>query len=374
MIVALTVVPPGASCGPSPTSATTGADLVARTPVGRGHGPGHRPCDPMLVLAFIEGATERVPHMGAVAADLHAPVRHPDRWTVGRRAESSGRLLCCAGSITSLRCSATVRWVPPAAVARLPESRGGDHRARACDADAASGELLHDGGPATETSRIMNVNRRALAISPAQLPDLYRDPETRRKLWVSSRESSTFQSRRRRRRAVTGSHAARCGGSRGCGWRRPSSCYRAAACSPARRCCFWSRSCTAIVHLVYAVDIYYPRHIVAGHLALAISVLYVVGRGWAGRRDPRGLASRATGDRRRARRFRCPGGVELAAAVLQYLLGEDSAQLTPVLTDVRVRGQRHVLGGRLRREGRRARKLHPESPGDKPPNDLVWPG
>ena len=78
-----------------------------------------------------------------------------------------------------------------------------------------------------------------------------------------------------------------------------------------------------------------------------------------GRRDPRGLASRATGDRRRARRFRCPGGVELAAAVLQYLLGEDSAQLTPVLTDVRVRGQRHVLGGRLRREGRRARKLHP---------------
>jgi hypothetical protein len=34
------------------------------------------------------------------------------------------------------------------------------------------------------------------------------------------------------------------------------------------------------VHLVFQVDIYYPRHIVAGHLAMAVVALYAVGRGF----------------------------------------------------------------------------------------------
>ena len=34
------------------------------------------------------------------------------------------------------------------------------------------------------------------------------------------------------------------------------------------------------VHLVFQVDIYYPRHIVAGHLAMAVVALYAVGRGY----------------------------------------------------------------------------------------------
>jgi hypothetical protein len=33
------------------------------------------------------------------------------------------------------------------------------------------------------------------------------------------------------------------------------------------------------VHLMFQVDIYYPRHIVAGHLAMAVVALYAPGRG-----------------------------------------------------------------------------------------------
>ena len=34
------------------------------------------------------------------------------------------------------------------------------------------------------------------------------------------------------------------------------------------------------VHLVFQVDTYYPRHIVAGHLAMAVVALYAIGRGF----------------------------------------------------------------------------------------------
>jgi hypothetical protein len=34
------------------------------------------------------------------------------------------------------------------------------------------------------------------------------------------------------------------------------------------------------VHLVFQVDVYYPRHIVAGHLAMALVALYALGRGF----------------------------------------------------------------------------------------------
>jgi uncharacterized membrane protein YqjE len=34
------------------------------------------------------------------------------------------------------------------------------------------------------------------------------------------------------------------------------------------------------VHFVYVVDDYYPRHIIAGHLAMALVTLNAVGRGW----------------------------------------------------------------------------------------------
>jgi hypothetical protein len=36
-----------------------------------------------------------------------------------------------------------------------------------------------------------------------------------------------------------------------------------------------------VVHLVYHVEFYYPRHIIAGHLAMALVTLYAIGRGWA---------------------------------------------------------------------------------------------
>ena len=36
-----------------------------------------------------------------------------------------------------------------------------------------------------------------------------------------------------------------------------------------------------IVHLLYVVDVYYPRHIIAGHLALGLSLLCAAGRGWS---------------------------------------------------------------------------------------------
>jgi hypothetical protein len=39
------------------------------------------------------------------------------------------------------------------------------------------------------------------------------------------------------------------------------------------------------VHFVYVVDDYYPRHIIAGHLAMALVTLNAVGRGWP-RREP----------------------------------------------------------------------------------------
>jgi hypothetical protein len=37
------------------------------------------------------------------------------------------------------------------------------------------------------------------------------------------------------------------------------------------------------VHLVYQADFYYPRHIIAGHLAMGLVTLNAVGRGWAKR-------------------------------------------------------------------------------------------
>jgi hypothetical protein len=39
------------------------------------------------------------------------------------------------------------------------------------------------------------------------------------------------------------------------------------------------------VHLVYVVDFYYPRHIIAGHLAMAVVALYAVGRGFGPAQD-----------------------------------------------------------------------------------------
>jgi hypothetical protein len=34
------------------------------------------------------------------------------------------------------------------------------------------------------------------------------------------------------------------------------------------------------VHFVYVVDDYYPRHIIAGHLAMGLVSLNALGRGW----------------------------------------------------------------------------------------------
>ena len=138
------------------------------------------------------------------------------------------------------------------------------------------------GGPATETSRIMNVNRRALAISPAQLPDLYRDPETRRKLWGLLAGILNIPESPEAKEGGDGFTRGTMRGIQGLWVATAIVVLPRRRMQPGAKALLLVPLLYLIVHLVYAVDIYYPRHIVAGHLALAISVLYVVGRGWAG--------------------------------------------------------------------------------------------
>ena len=136
------------------------------------------------------------------------------------------------------------------------------------------------GGPATDALRIMNVNRAALAISPARLAQFHRDPTVRRDLWyqisgilyIDTIPAAGTDREWFSRLSI-----------RGIQWLW---LWVAIMVLPRRRTPWESKALLMapllylVVYLLYTVDLYYPRHIVAGYLAMGISVLYVVGRGW----------------------------------------------------------------------------------------------
>ena len=136
------------------------------------------------------------------------------------------------------------------------------------------------GGPATEAYRIMNVNRVALVISPWQLAEIHRDPTVRRQLWEQVRRILYLHPTRDvppardrvSRLTMRGLQLLWAGTTMvALSRRRLAAVTKALLLVPLLY---------LGVHLLYAVTIYYPRHIVAGHLALGVSVLYALGRGW----------------------------------------------------------------------------------------------
>jgi hypothetical protein len=136
------------------------------------------------------------------------------------------------------------------------------------------------GGPATEAHRIMNVNRAALAIDPSRLARLHRDPDVRRDLgdqvrgilYVHGGRGTTTEPDRFARLMI-----------RGLQWLWLGT---AIVVLPRRGLAPGAKSLLLVpllyfvVHLLYTVDTYYPRHILAGHFALGVSVLYAHGPGW----------------------------------------------------------------------------------------------
>ena len=136
------------------------------------------------------------------------------------------------------------------------------------------------GGPATGTLRIMNVNRAALAINPLRLARVHRDPTVRRDLWnqirgvlyISDIREATTERGGFARLVIWGLQ-----------WLWLGTAIVAlprSGLAPCTKALLLVPLLYVVVYLFYVVDIYYPRHIVAGYLALGISILYVVGRGW----------------------------------------------------------------------------------------------
>jgi hypothetical protein len=139
------------------------------------------------------------------------------------------------------------------------------------------------GGPALEARRILNINRVALAISPSRLTELHRDPGVRRALWeqvlrvlyLHTTRNAPPQRDRFSRLTI-----------RGIQWLWAGTVIVAFS---RRRLAVATKALLLVpllylgVHLLYSVSIYYPRHIIAGHFALGVSVLYTFGRGWAAR-------------------------------------------------------------------------------------------
>ena len=136
------------------------------------------------------------------------------------------------------------------------------------------------GGPATETSRIMNVNRRALAISPGQLPGDLSGPGRSPAAVGAAAGILYLHPTRDANPARDRTSRPRCGGLQLL-WVGTTIVALAR-----RRLATGTKALLLVpllylgIHLLYAVNIYYPRHIVAGHLALGVSVLYALGRGW----------------------------------------------------------------------------------------------
>jgi hypothetical protein len=136
------------------------------------------------------------------------------------------------------------------------------------------------GGPATTALRIMNVNRAAVAISPSRLVQVHRDPTVRRDLWRQIRGILYILDTRG---AGTGAGEFTWLVMRGLQWLWLGT---AVVALPRRQTPSGTRALLLVpllylvVYLLYDVDIYYPRHILAGHLAQGVSILYVLGRGW----------------------------------------------------------------------------------------------
>lgn len=144
------------------------------------------------------------------------------------------------------------------------------------------------GGRATATIRILNINRAALAIGPSRLARLHRDPDVRRDLWdqvrgilyVHGTRGTATEPDRFTRLMIRGLQWLWLGTAIVVLPRR--------GLAPGAQALLLVPLLYFVVHLLYTVDTYYPRHILAGHLALGVSVLYAHGPGW-----PRPMTARA---------------------------------------------------------------------------------
>jgi hypothetical protein len=143
------------------------------------------------------------------------------------------------------------------------------------------------GGPETEARRILSVNRAAVAITPSRLAELHRDPSVRQDLWDQVRR-------------ILYLHEAREATPEPDRWSRLTMwglqwlwLGTAIVALPRRRLAAGTRALLLVpllyfvVYLVYTVGIYYPRHILAGHFALGVTVLYTLGPGWVDTRPER---------------------------------------------------------------------------------------
>jgi hypothetical protein len=149
------------------------------------------------------------------------------------------------------------------------------------------------GGPTTEARRVLNVNVAALAIPPSRLGRLHRDPAVRRQLWGQLRrilyrdDTREFPPQRERFSRLT---------MWGLQWLWLGT---AVVALPRRRLAASTKALLLApllyfaVQLLYIVDVYYPRHILAGHFTLGVSVLYTAGLGWTRRTPARHVGSPA---------------------------------------------------------------------------------
>jgi len=151
------------------------------------------------------------------------------------------------------------------------------------------------GGADTPALRIMNVNRAGLAISPSRLADFHRDPQVRRDVWDQIR-GILYADEIREATAEQGSFTRLV--VRGLQWLWLGTVV---VVLPRRGVPGVTKALLLvpllylIVYVFYDVDIYYPRHLIAGYLGLGISALYAVGRAGAPRKverpRPRGQVS-----------------------------------------------------------------------------------
>jgi hypothetical protein len=151
------------------------------------------------------------------------------------------------------------------------------------------------GGAETKTLRLLGINRVAVVITPSRLAAVHNHPgawrevldQIRRILYRYDTRESFPQRDRFSRLTMWGLQ-----------WLWAGTAIVALS---RRRLAATTKALLLVpllyfvVHLVYTVEFYYPRHILAGHLALGVAVLYTVGRGWTNvpsERPPRsGLSS-----------------------------------------------------------------------------------
>ena len=300
VIVGLTLLAWGCLWAIAQPLAAPGADLAAGRPVRPGRWPRPRPGDLDAGPGLHRGAAERVPHVGAAAAGLHAPLRDPKTPAVGLGwgSRRRWRVLCRLNHLLAilgyLAVFAQQRW------RGSPASRGDDGRARARDADPAALHNRYYGGPRPEALRIMNVNRAAVAISPSRLAELHRDPSVAAGAVGSDPANPLHSTRPGGGPGRDGFIAARDAGApvavAGDGDRRVAAPPHA----PGHEALLLVPLLYFVVYLLYDVEIYYPRHILAGHLALGVSCpLRRSGAGWAGHSRARLAGRRPRGPARR---------------------------------------------------------------------------